>query len=58
MIQALTLLFLCQLAGEVAVQALGLAFPGPVLGMGLFFAGLLATGPHRARPRRRGRRHP
>jgi holin-like protein len=44
MIQALTLLFLCQLAGEVAVQALGLAFPGPVLGMGLFFAGLLATG--------------
>jgi holin-like protein len=44
MIHALTLLFLCQLAGEAAVRALGLAFPGPVLGMGLFFAGLLAAG--------------
>jgi holin-like protein len=38
MIYALTLLFSCQLAGEVAVRALGLAFPGPVLGMGLLFA--------------------
>jgi holin-like protein len=44
MLQALTLLFLCQLAGEVAVRAAGLAFPGPVLGMGLLFAGLLAMG--------------
>ena len=44
MIQALTLLFLCQLAGEATVRALGLAFPGPVLGMGLFFAGLLSVG--------------
>ena len=44
MIRALTLLFVCQLAGEATVHALGLAFPGPVLGMGLFFAGLLAVG--------------
>ncbi|HMQ91949.1 MAG TPA: CidA/LrgA family protein [Amaricoccus sp.] len=44
MLQALTLLFLCQLAGEAAVRAADLAFPGPVLGMGLFFAGLLVAG--------------
>jgi holin-like protein len=44
MIHALTLLFVCQLAGEVVVRAAGLAFPGPVLGMGLMFAGLLARG--------------
>jgi holin-like protein len=44
MIHALTLLFVCQLAGEVVVQAAGLAFPGPVLGMALMFAGLLARG--------------
>lgn len=41
MIQALTLLFLCQLAGEALVRAGGLAFPGPVFGMGLLFAILL-----------------
>ena len=35
MLQALTLLFLCQLAGEVLVRALGIVFPGPVLGMAL-----------------------
>ena len=39
MLNALTLLFLCQLAGEVIVQALGITFPGPVLGMGLLFGG-------------------
>jgi holin-like protein len=44
MINALTLLFLCQLAGEIAVHALGVPFPGPVLGMALLFAGLLAVG--------------
>jgi holin-like protein len=44
MLQALTLLFLCQLAGEVIVRAVDLAFPGPVLGMGLLFAGLLFRG--------------
>ena len=44
MIYALTLLFFCQLAGEALVRALGLAFPGPVLGMGLLFALLMARG--------------
>lgn len=44
MIQALTLLFACQLTGEVLVRAVGFAFPGPVLGMGLLFAILLVRG--------------
>lgn len=44
MLRALTLLFLCQLAGEVIVRAADLAFPGPVLGMGLLIAGLFAVG--------------
>lgn len=44
MIRALTLLLLCQLAGETIVQALGLALPGPVLGMIILFAGLLLFG--------------
>lgn len=44
MTQALTLLFFCQLAGEVIVRSLGIVFPGPVLGMGLLFAGLLLAG--------------
>ena len=42
MLQALTVLFLCQLAGEVLVRLAGIAFPGPVLGMALL-AGLLAA---------------
>lgn len=44
MIKALSILFLCQLAGEVAVRAAGLPVPGPVLGMGLLFVGLLIRG--------------
>lgn len=44
MVPALSILFLCQLAGEVIVRAVGLPFPGPVLGMGLLFAGLLVRG--------------
>lgn len=44
MIPALTLLFVCQLAGEALTRASGAPFPGPVLGMGLFFAGLLIAG--------------
>lgn len=44
MIPALTLLFSCQLAGEVIVRLLDIAFPGPVLGMGLLFGGLLVFG--------------
>ncbi len=44
MLRALTLLFICQLAGEVIVRSLGVAFPGPVLGMALLVAGLAAFG--------------
>jgi holin-like protein len=44
MIYAITLLFLCQLVGEIVVRVLGVAFPGPVLGMAMLFAGLLALG--------------
>lgn len=48
MLRALTLLFLCQLAGEALVRAVGLTFPGPVLGMGLLFAGLTLIGSSQA----------
>jgi holin-like protein len=44
MLDALTLLFLCQLAGEVLVRLAGVAFPGPVLGMGLLLGLLAAAG--------------
>lgn len=44
MIRALTLLFLCQLTGEVIVRGAGLAFPGPVLGMALLVGGLFVIG--------------
>lgn len=44
MVQVLSLVFLCQLVGEVVVHAIGVPFPGPVLGMGLLFAGLLVRG--------------
>ena len=44
MIQALTVLFLCQLVGEIAVRLMGIAFPGPVLGMALLVA-ILAVRP-------------
>ena len=37
MLPALTLLFICQLTGEIIVRGLDISFPGPVLGMGLFF---------------------
>lgn len=37
MLQAMTLLLVCQLIGEVAVRALAVAIPGPVLGMLLMF---------------------
>lgn len=52
-VPALALLLACQLAGEVLVTALrqvfaGLAFPGPVVGMGLLFILLLVRrGPGR-----------
>lgn len=42
MITALTALLCCQLAGEVAARLLRLPVPGPVLGMLLLFALMLA----------------
>ncbi|MBP7000565.1 CidA/LrgA family protein [Amaricoccus sp.] len=48
MVRGLTLLFLCQLAGEVIVRGFGIAFPGPVLGMAILLGGMAAfrrTGP-------------
>jgi holin-like protein len=53
-VQALALLLACQLAGEVLVTAMrqvasGVAFPGPVVGMGLLFVVLvLRAGPGRS----------
>jgi holin-like protein len=41
---ALTLLLLFQLAGEVIVQVFALPIPGPVIGMALLFATLVARG--------------
>ena len=43
MIRAITLLLVCQLAGEVLVRWLDVPFPGPVLGMVLLLGGLLAV---------------
>ncbi len=44
MLASLTLIFCCQLLGELAVAATGLPVPGPVCGMALLFAGLLVRG--------------
>lgn len=41
MLGAITLLLLCQLAGEVLVRLIGLPVPGPVLGMVFLFLFLL-----------------
>lgn len=41
MIAAITVLLVCQLAGELLARALHLPVPGPVIGMVLLFAGLL-----------------
>lgn len=43
MIQALTLILICQLAGETVTRSLGWPVPGPVLGMALLFALMLAS---------------
>ena len=40
----ITLLLLCQLAGEIVAVAAGLPVPGPVIGMALLFAGLVVRG--------------
>ncbi|WP_366656370.1 CidA/LrgA family protein [Fodinicurvata sp. EGI_FJ10296] len=44
MIGIITLLLSFQLIGEVVVVALGLALPGPVMGMALLFLGLCLWG--------------
>ena len=44
MLRSLTVLILCQFAGEVAARALGLPLPGPVLGLVLLLAILMARG--------------
>ncbi len=44
MLGFLTLLLVCQLAGEVLVRLLGAPVPGPVVGMALLFAGLAIRG--------------
>jgi holin-like protein len=44
MLGYLTVIFCCQLAGELIVAASGLPIPGPVIGMAILFAGLLYRG--------------
>ncbi len=44
MVHGFALLLVFQLIGEVAVHALALPVPGPLVGMLLLFAGLLARG--------------
>jgi len=41
---AITVLVLCQLAGEAIVRLFGLPLPGPVAGMVILFIGLLIKG--------------
>jgi holin-like protein len=48
MLNALTLLVLCQFVGEIVARGLGLPIPGPVVGLLLLLAGLMLR-------RRRGR---
>ncbi|MCB1388177.1 MAG: CidA/LrgA family protein [Rhodobacteraceae bacterium] len=45
MIRVLTVILICQLAGEVAARGLGLAIPGPVLGMALLWGLMTAHAP-------------
>lgn len=44
MIESLTLLLVCQLAGEVIARASGAPLPGPVIGMAILFIGLMIRG--------------
>ena len=44
MIESLALILVCQLIGEVLVRLTHLPVPGPVIGMGLLFAGLVLRG--------------
>lgn len=41
MLSSITVLLLCQLAGEVIARLAGLPIPGPVIGMLLLFIGLI-----------------
>jgi holin-like protein len=45
MLPALAALLLCQLAGEAVVRAVDLPVPGPVVGMVILFALLIANAP-------------
>ena len=44
MLNYITLIFACQMIGELLVTAIGLPVPGPVAGMALLFTGLLVHG--------------
>ncbi len=44
MLRSLTVLILCQFAGEIVARALGLPLPGPVLGLVLLLVILIARG--------------
>jgi len=44
MIESLALILLCQLIGEVLTRLTHLPVPGPVIGMGLLFGGLVIRG--------------
>ncbi len=44
MLGYITVLLVCQLIGEVGVRATGLPVPGPVVGMVILFAALVARG--------------
>jgi holin-like protein len=44
MLAYLTLIFCCQLLGELLTASLGLPIPGPVCGMAILFGGLLLYG--------------
>ena len=47
MLAALTILLVCQLIGEAAVEAFDLPIPGPVIGMALLFIALCLRGAFR-----------
>jgi putative effector of murein hydrolase LrgA (UPF0299 family) len=44
MINWLTVIFACQLAGEAITAASGIPLPGPVIGMVILFVGLMIKG--------------
>ncbi|MDH3314356.1 MAG: CidA/LrgA family protein [Gammaproteobacteria bacterium] len=44
MIESLTLLLVCQLAGEIFARAYSVPLPGPVIGMAILFVGLMIRG--------------